>query len=298
MRVIALVTLFHPKQDHALHIAEYARQCDLVFLCDNSGTDSSSLFSDIKNCLHIRNPDNLGLSRAFNIALSPKCFAWQDEDYVLFFDQDSEIAPNHVRSLIDEYKKIVTTGVAVGALGPVFFNSSTGRTDIPRLREVITPETFSCDALITSSMLTTYSNLKRVSFWNEGIFLDYADWDLCWRLRSSGLSILMTNAVVLRHASGIGEQHVCGLRVLDEIPVRRYYQVRDLLKLLQKFYMPRRWRHALGFVKKLVLQTILLDRRSLRLYYTYLGVRDFFQRINGKLEEKNDNPVGKKALPL
>ena len=287
MRVIALVTLFHPTQDHARHIAEYARQCDMVFLCDNSGTDNRALFIGIGNCRYIQNADNFGLSRAFNIALSPKTFSWQLDDFVLFFDQDSWILPGHVEKLVDEYQKLVVSGIALGALGPIFLNDSTGRVDIPRLWTCMTSEAFSSDALITSSMLTTYANLRRVSFWNEDIFLDYADWDLCWRLRSVGLKILMTNVTVLQHVSGIGEVHFGSLRVLDEAPVRRYYQVRDFLKLLRKTYMPRRWRHAISFIKKLILQTFLLDKRWERSLYTYRGFVDFLSRSHGKLKARD-----------
>ena len=287
MRVIALVTLFHPTQDHARHIAEYARQCDMVFLCDNSGTDNRALFVGIGNCRYIQNADNFGLSRAFNIALSPKTFSWQLDDFVLFFDQDSWILPGHVEKLVDEYQKLVVSGIALGALGPIFLNDSTGRVDIPRLWTCMTSEAFSCDALITSSMLTTYANLRRGSFWNEDIFLDYADWDLCWRLRSVGLKILMTNVTVLQHVSGIGEVHFGSLRVLDEAPVRRYYQVRDFLKLLRKTYRPRRWRHAISFIKKLILQTFLLDKRWERSLYTYWGFVDFLSRSHGKLKARD-----------
>ncbi len=287
MRVIALVTLFHPTQDHARHIAEYARQCDMVFLCDNSGTDNRALFIGIGNCRYIQNADNFGLSRAFNIALSPKTFSWQLDDFVLFFDQDSWILPGHVEKLVDEYQKLVVSGIALGALGPIFLNDSTGRVDIPRLWTCMTSEAFSCDALITSSMLTTYANLRRGSFWNEDIFLDYADWDLCWRLRSVGLKILMTNVTVLQHVSGIGEVHFGSLRVLDEAPVRRYYQVRDFLKLLRKTYRPRRWRHAISFIKKLILQTFLLDKRWERSLYTYWGFVDFLSRSHGKLKARD-----------
>lgn len=136
-------------------------------------------------------------------------------------------------------------------------------------------------------MLTTWENLKRISFWNEDIFLDYADWDLCWRLRSVGLKILMTNVTVLQHVSGIGEVHFGSVRVLDEAPVRRYYQVRDFLKLLRKTYMPRRWRHAISFIKKLVLQTFLLDKRWERSLYTCRGFVDFLSRTNGKLKDRD-----------
>lgn len=287
MRVIALVTLFHPTQNHARHIAEYARQCDTVFLCDNSGSDNRALFIGIGNCRYIQNVDNFRLSRAFNIALSPKTFSWQPDDFVLFFDQDSWVLPGHVEKLVDEYQKLVESGVALGALGPVFFNRSTGRTVIPHSRKFVTPDAFSCEELITSSMLTTWENLKRISFWNEDIFLDYADWDLCWRLRSVGLKILMTNLTVLQHVSGIGEVHFGSVRVLDEAPVRRYYQVRDFLKLLRKTYMPRRWRHAISFIKKLVLQTFLLDKRWERSLYTCRGFVDFLSRTHGKLKDRD-----------
>lgn len=85
MREIALVTLFFPTQDHAHHVAEYARHCDYVILCDSSGTGNSALFENISNRLYIQNPDNFGFSRALNIALSPKTYSWEDEDYVLYF---------------------------------------------------------------------------------------------------------------------------------------------------------------------------------------------------------------------
>lgn len=59
----------------------------------------------------------------------------------------------------------MASGIAVGALGPVFLNSRMGRIDIPCLRLSVTKDAaFSCESLITSSMLTTYANLNAFLF--------------------------------------------------------------------------------------------------------------------------------------
>ena len=52
--------------------------------------------------------------------------------------------------------------------------------------------------------MTKYCVLQKINFWNEDIFLDFADYDLCWRLNKNGLYSFITNNVTLEHCLGEG----------------------------------------------------------------------------------------------
>ena len=280
-RVVALVTLFHPTADCVKNVVRFAEQCDFVICCDNSDEDNGEVFKDIPKCQYIANRRNLGLSVAFNAVLSSKVFDWREEDFVIFFDQDACINSGHIQKLVGIYLALTRSGLSIGALGPCVFNRCANRMSMPRVRYPVDENTFYVDALITSSMLTTFGKLKSVGFWNEDIFLDYADFDLCFRMRALGLPSLMTRAVLLNHASGSGEKSCFGLRVIDENPLRAFYQVRDVLRLVAAPETPKRIRLLLGFVRKCLLQLLLLNKRSERFRYMFRGLVDYLQKGKG-----------------
>ena len=283
----ALVTVYYPTDVVRDNVLAIVNQVDKVYICDNSPKDNSFLFKydDLANVEYIYFGENLGLARAFNKVLK-KIDVWNDDDFVIFFDQDSKIEKGHVDKLIKEYACLLENNHNVGCLGPVFFNTSNNTVEIPKMKTPLTENSFRVSSIITSSMICKYKDIKEIGFWNEKVFLDMSDWDFCWRMIKKGKMCCMTDAVVLKHSLGIGEKKIGPLRVRVGSVFREYYQTRECLYLLTKSYTP--FKYKIRFIAMLtvrpIIHLIFLDNRKMRFKYICMGIRDFFKKKCGTLD--------------
>ena len=227
----------------------------------------------------------MGLSGAFNVALKNQDFEWKEDDIIIFFDQDSQISNGYIKALYEEYCKIERIVPNLGCLGPVFYNTSNGQIERPHQKKKVTDDSYSVCNTITSSLMTRYKNLKKIGFWNENIFLDLADWDLCWRMQRAGLLCCMTEKVILHHSVGNGEKKIGPIKLRVGQPFREYYQTRDILYLLQEQYVPikMRVRLAATITVRPILHCLFLDHREERKMYILKGYSDWRAGIKGVL---------------
>lgn len=280
----ALVTLYNPSEKEFNNCRILSQQVDTVILCDNSQESHETVFQNEKNIIYITKNENLGLGAAFNVALKNDTYGWKDDDLIIFFDQDSQIGEGYIQALQDEYRKIETLIPNLGCLGPVFYNTSNGRTERPRRKKNITDETYEVSNTITSSLMMRYGNLKRIDFWNEKVFLDLADWDLCWRMQKAGMVCCMTEKVVLHHSVGNGEKKVGPIKLRVGQPFREYYQTRDALYLLQENYVPLKMRLRLiaNVTIRPVVHYLMLDDKKSRMKFIRRGINDYKKGVHGE----------------
>lgn len=278
---VAIITAYYPDEENGNNVKLVAEQVDRVIVCDNSPTDNSNLFCGEK-IDYVFYGENLGLSAAFNRVLKADK-NWSDNDYIIFFDQDSSIEPNHIDNLIGIYDELKLNGIDVGCLGPVYFNNSSGQVEIPRMKTLLLEKTYGVQSIITSSMVTTYGSLKEINFWNEETFLDMADWDLCWRFLDAGKKCCITEKIVLNHTLGNGEKKIGFLKLKVGSTIRDYYQIRDCLYLLKKHYTPFKYkcRFILMLTVRSILRLLFLDDRKMRLHYIKKGIKDFRDKKTG-----------------
>ena len=280
----ALVTLYNPSEKEFNNCRILSQQVDTVILCDNSQESHETVFQNEKNIIYITKNENLGLGAAFNVALKNDTYGWKDDDLIIFFDQDSQIGEDYIQALQDEDRKIETLIPNLGCLGPVFYNTSNGRTERPRQKKNITDETYEVSNTITSSLMMRYGNLKRIDFWNEKVFLDLADWDLCWRMQKAGMVCCMTEKVVLHHSVGNGEKKVGPIKLRVGQPFREYYQTRDALYLLQENYVPLKMRLRLiaNVTIRPVVHYLMLDDKKSRMKFIRRGINDYKKGVHGE----------------
>lgn len=280
----ALVTLYNPSEKEFNNCRILSQQVDTVILCDNSQESHETVFQNEKNIIYITKNENLGLGAAFNVALKNDTYGWKDDDLIIFFDQDSQIGEDYIQALQDEYRKIETLIPNLGCLGPVFYNTSNGRTERPRQKKNITDETYEVSNTITSSLMMRYGNLKRIDFWNEKVFLDLADWDLCWRMQKAGMVCCMTEKVVLHHSVGNGEKKVGPIKLRVGQPFREYYQTRDALYLLQENYVPLKMRLRLiaNVTIRPVVHYLMLDDKKSRMKFIRREINDYKKGVHGE----------------
>lgn len=282
--ISALVTIYNPEDVVARNVRTISNQVDRLFLCDNSPCQHSEMFSDIQNAIYIFNNGNFALSRAFNVVLKNLKYEWTDEDYVIFFDQDSAIHEGHIAGLVQEYESLTTLGYKIGGIGPIYFNLNTKQIAIPRVKKQISENNYIVSSIITSSLLCKYGSLREVDFWNEEIFLDLADWDLCWRMMTKGRVCIKTKAVVLNHALGFGTKRIGMIKLGRTAPIREYYQTRNYLFLLHQKYTPIKYK--LKFIRNLTVRPYLhymfLDEGEKRMKYVRDGFRDYKEGYYGE----------------
>ena len=280
----ALVTLYNPSEKEFNNCRILSQQVDTVILCDNSQESHETVFQNEKNIIYITKNENLGLGAAFNVALKNDTYGWKDDDLIIFFDQDSQIGEGYIQALQDEYRKIETLIPNLGCLGPVFYNTSNGRTERPRQKKNITDETYEVSNTITSSLMMRYGNLKRIDFWNEKVFLALADWALCWRMQKAGMVCCMTEKVVLHHSVGNGEKKVGPIKLRVGQPFREYYQTRDALYLLQENYVPLKMRLRLiaNVTIRPVVHYLMLDDKKSRMKFIRRGINDYKKGVHGE----------------
>lgn len=283
-KIYALVTLYNPSEKEFNNCRVLSNQVDMVILCDNSQESHETAFQDEENIVYITKNKNLGLGAAFNVALKDDTYGWKDDDLIIFFDQDSQIGEGYIQALQDEYQKIGTLIPNLGCLGPVFYNTSNGRTERPRQKKNITDETYEVSNTITSSLMMRYGNLKRIDFWNEKVFLDLADWDLCWRMQKASMVCCMTEKVVLHHSVGNGEKKVGPIKLRVGQPFREYYQTRDALYLLQENYVPLKMRLRLiaNVTIRPVVHYLMLDDKKSRMKFIRRGINDYKKGVRGE----------------
>lgn len=289
-RTISIITFYNPTSENVDNMLRIAEQSDFVIICDNSDENNAFLFRQSKKIIYKPNYDNLGLSLTFNKVLkNNEVFHWNDDDFIIFFDQDSKIENGHISSLIFEYRKLEEQGYKIGCLGPFYYDLSSQTLRKPRLYKRISDHSISVTSIMTSSMICKYKNLKVAGFWSEDIFLDMADWDLCWKMKKHGLIVAMTDVCVLTHKLGKGSRKI-GLITLDvSKPFREYYQTRDCIYLLRKDYVPlkMRIRFYLQLTLRPLIHILFLDYPEERKYYIKLGFNHARKKITGKLKKED-----------
>jgi len=286
--ICAIITVYYPEKYVITNIIKLEKQVSLIIINDNTpDIDNSELFFSFSKVIYRANKINLGLSAAFNKSLELN--GVKESDYILFLDQDSLIPNELINKLILDYNELLKININVGCIGPVYYEENANKLMIPKIKRKLLPNIYKVDAIITSSMLTTYSMLSKINFWNEEIFLDLADWDLCWRFKSKNLKCCLTQNVVLKHKLGVSIKRFGMLSVKEGTPIREYYQTRDCLKLIFKDYTPIKYkiRFILMVTIRPIIHIIILPKRYLRMKYIFLGIIDFFQSKNGPFELRN-----------
>jgi rhamnosyltransferase len=281
-KIVALVTIYYPNLDVVLNMERLSQQVTMVILLDNTPlADNRLFFKEISNLQYLPNNENLGLSAAFNKGL--KLDVSMQSDFIIFFDQDSQIPCGLIDSLVTDFEN-VARHEKIGCIGPVYHDTNANKKVLHKDKKLICDNIYSVKNIITSSMLTTYQNLDIIGFWNEEIFLDLSDWDMCWRFRESGYVVCLSLNSVLKHTLGQSIKKFAFLSIRHCQSVREYYGIRDSIKLFFKSYTPYKYKVRFVFMWTLmpIVYLIVFPKRINRLKHIARGLIDGLMRVNGE----------------
>lgn len=247
-------------------------QVDRIVIVDNGSRNIAeirSLITQFKNVSLNENHKNYGIARALNQIMKK---AQNDAvDWVLTLDQDSVVYDG----LINEYKKywkMDSVGILTCYLQDRNAKGVGGKplSDTPKINDI--------DLCPTSGCLTNVSAWRNTGGFDENMFIDYVDFDMCVMMRKKGYSIKRINYIGLLHEIGhskdvsfLGRKLVVG----GHSSFRKYYIVRNRIYYMKKHkdyidFLPE-LRHLVGFF---VLTIIYEDNRLEKIKAMMKGMID------------------------
>ena len=256
-KVAVIIVLYNPDTndiDTVRRIAQY----NVGFVVDNSLIP----FMDgetIGNMSYICNKANIGIAEAQNIALRE--ILKGDYEYVVFLDQDTRVAVDYPLQIAMEFSRIDNGRLAV--LGPQVVNAVTGGQYASAIHKYeISENGFSLRKhIISSGSCMSINALKDVGLmWGE-LFIDYVDFEWCWRAASKGYQCGVTSHLQISHHVGQRELSIGKYKVIISAQQRYFYQYRNFIWLIQKKYVPLQWKCAtcVKFLLRLVYFPILVN---------------------------------------
>ena len=204
-------------------------QCTHVYLVDNGSKNISEVLEMLNGFNSsqfsvILNLENQGIAKALNqltIAAQKDGYEW-----ILTLDQDS-VSPSNI---IDEFENY-TAYQNVGMLCPVIYDRNKG--EEIKAKEGCTE----IDECITSGSLLNIEAWNNIGGFDENMFIDGVDFDICYRLRQSGYKILCIQSVILLHELGRIEYHrflFWRVLVKNHSAFRKYYIARNIIHTAKK----------------------------------------------------------------
>ena len=259
-----------------------------VIIVDNNSIKKPTLENE--NVLFIYLEKNEGIAYAQNLGID--IAMKKGGGYIFFFDQDSQIDCNFIEGMTQQYKTLEHENIF--ALGPVFMDAEkefyypsfklnrlgwmnrNNILDNPKKYEEVS-------VLISSGMMVSTENIKKVGKLRDIFFIDYVDTDWCLRALSLGYKNFMSYNNPMIHKIGDDSIKILNFNLPKHSPERRYYRIRNLFYMSKIKYIPKFLLVQL-FINNLILQLLLIffDKRK-KDYIVF-----FFKSIKDGIIESRD----------
>ena len=238
MRIVAVLTAYHPDERLASVVESALQDCEAVVVADNTPAPAPSLAAKLDDPRVTVLPigRNLGLGGALNRALAALAELPGDEpaDAVLLMDQDS-VLPD---GLVPGLARLLESDERIGIAAPTpwdaehdsAYNFGTeGKTVEDR------------PVVITSGMLVRRACLDRVRF-REDLFNDFVDMTFCIDVGAAGYRVVQDYSLHLPHSMGTRREHGLGplrVRVIHYPPWRHYWIARNGVQFVRDYTRTR-----------------------------------------------------------
>ena len=240
-RVAAVFSAFRPEPALIDHCAALAPQVARIIVVDDGSGDSAEPVLgalEAAGVTVLRQPHNDGIAAAMNRGIDDALES--GAEFVITFDQDSNVPAGFVDALVEEFDRATTAGLRVGMVAPEFF-SSTPQTRMEQARDFL--EAY---APIQSGLLMPRAALRELGPQRENYFIDLVDTEYYLRARRAGFEAICAPGLVLPHGFGhplyvhfLGKRLVKGngrpRMVAVSSPFRYYYRARNRVALNREY---------------------------------------------------------------
>ncbi|WP_411383039.1 glycosyltransferase family 2 protein [Pseudomonas sp. L7] len=286
--VSILVTTYNPCVEDLLeNIKSYLHQAKYIIIVDNSDCiarqhEVGALAASYPSVIIKQLSRNLGIAAAQNIGM--QAAKAMGSEFVIEMDQDSKLPVGYVNNLMHRHAELTEKGIKVGGIGPLAVRKDSDEVydGLTRSGDVIEVE-----YTLSSGFLMRFDAIDAVGLKNEDLFIDFVDWEWCWRSRERGYRIFIDTTLEISHMLGDGHKRILGQSIGMPSPIRHYYQFRNFIYLLSKPFVPGRWKlkYSVIMLAKLCLIPLCFDRKMKRLSFAVAGIKDAIRGAWGKIGE-------------
>lgn len=255
-----------------------------VCVVDNSPMALTGAYLSKPDVHYLYLNGNVGIARAQNEGI--RFFRQRNAQQILLLDQDSRLSPLFIGQLIQCAAQIASER-DVAAIGPSIFcgfeqKVHENRVDVTKKWS---DSVISVRQIIASGMIINVRCLDDVGLKDESLFIDGVDHEWCWRAIHKGYLILRDTSLQLPHRQGEGRLNIMGLTFKKGVPVRLYYQFRNILLLSTRSYVPLYWKcRNLGAMPlRFIVNAVLMQDRKARIRYMLTGLVHGLRRKSGKV---------------
>lgn len=229
--IFCILVTYNPDfQQLQATLSSILSQVDKIVVVNNNSTPlnlSNAKIHVIELC------KNFGIAYAQNrgieYAISNKA------DYVLFSDQDTIYPNDFINKSVACYQRHKDEKIA--AVVPLFFNENKkqfARLNTEKTKSVSTEigKDYYLAHAISSGTFCHTSVFSTVGLMNERLFIDYVDYEWCWRAVKQKYNIVCDTTNTIHHNMGDSYKTVFGRKIVVYSDFRNYYFFRNGTYLL------------------------------------------------------------------
>ena len=275
MNNAAVIVLYNPDKELLYeNVKAIIEQVDFLIFVDNSPFVSKLDFMDqygSKKYTYIFMDGNKGIGEALNTAVNV-CLE-KEIPWLLTLDQDS-ICPNN---LISSYQKYVD----MDNIGIICCNKNYNGHGADRYEKEIEV----VNTCITSASYINTVACRDIGLFDEKMFIDYVDFEYCYRLLENGYKIIQVNTVTLVHR--LGDLRIINLfgfaiHVENHNSFRKYYIARNIIYTWNKHPVLFNRKQMISKEMKLIIKVLLFEKQKKnKLRAICKGIRDALLIIEG-----------------
>lgn len=282
-QIASVVILYNPKQEVLENILSYAKQTKTVYVLDNSKDYHHDIINEINKIDKVEYhafKSNFGVAYALNYAA--KLAIENNFDFLLTMDQDSVASNSMVKNLLDVFVGRDNIGISAAYAVNKYYPKNPPDNEIHNINKVI-----------TSGNLINLKIYKSVGPFMNDLFIDYVDFEYCFRLRKMNYKVMMNNAAVVNHSVGVLKKwNILGFKFYstNHSPLRLYYRTRNRF-YLRRIYAKQEQKFFTVDIKIFFLEIIKIilveSEKVQKLRMIIQGLVDFKKNKLGKYQGKD-----------
>lgn len=278
-----IIVLYNPDTVHVQQLIDgFSAISWPVVLVDNSPDPHCFTLPDDTKYLHF--PENKGIAAAQNAGLE---LAFSLANYAVLLDQDSHLSPSMAKTLLSEFMALEKTH-SIAAIGPSIYCEFSQKQVKAKVHKGVQHNATVIEAkqIIASGMLLSKDSYLTVGKKEEGLFIDGVDHEWCWRAQQQGLVVFQSLSVCMPHRQGDDRVKILGLTFKKGAPIRLYYQMRNILVLARRDYVPLYWkfRHLTAIPLRYLVNRLCFENGKLRGNYMRKGLTDGLRNKQGRFQ--------------
>jgi rhamnosyltransferase len=233
--VCAVIITYHPTPKMIENLRNVLAQVENLIVVDNGSSaeelDPVRFASQTLGFHLIENRENLGVAEALNQGVrwaKGKGYPW-----VILFDQDSGLTDGFVRQMFATWERHPEPE-RVASIHPRYVDPETGI-------EMVVPRDSQGGPLLpmTSGALMPHWIFDRIGWFPAEYFIDFIDWEYCFRIRAAGYLVVNSEQATLLHVPGDpATKNVLGhtFHLSNHNATRRYYISRNCIIFYSKYF--------------------------------------------------------------